>query len=78
MSAVRIEKGVAGARPGVCRVWLPDLGNRRNDFPGYADSISSVVSRHVVGYDAEEWRQRVGSATGAGPQKLRDSLDFDA
>lgn len=47
-----------------------DLGDGRNDFPGYADTFAGLVSRHVVGDDAKERRQRVGTATGAGSEEL--------
>jgi len=79
VSALRIGEGVASARPvGVCRVWLPDFGNRRDDFSGYADSVAGVVSRHVVGDDAEERRQCIGSATRARAEEIRDGLDVAA
>jgi hypothetical protein len=54
----------------VCRLWLPNFGDSRNNFPGHADSIASLVSRHVVGDDPEERRQCVGFATSAGVEKL--------
>ncbi len=35
---------MAGSRSvGVCRVWVPDFGDRRNDLPGHADAVTSVV-----------------------------------
>ena len=71
MSPLRIGEGMEGAESlGVCRVRLPDFGDRRNDFSGYADSIACVVSRDVVGDDPEERCQRFGSATSAGVEKV--------
>src|ERR1700722_15006864 len=43
---------------------MPAFGGRRNNPPRYADSLTAMVSRHVVDDDAEEWRQRVGAAAG--------------
>jgi len=71
LSPLRIREGMAGAGSvGVCRVWVPDLSDCRNDLPGHADSVTRVVSRHVVGDDPEEWRQRVGTTTSAGTEEL--------
>src|SRR5438128_1154385 len=71
LSPLRIGNGMAGSRSvGVCRVWVPDFGDRRNDLPGHADAVTSVVSRHVVADDSEERRQRVGAATSAGAEEL--------
>ena len=79
VSALRIGEGMASARSvGVCRVWLPDFGARRDDFSGYADSVAGVVSRHVVGDDAEERCQRVGFATRARAEEVRNGLDMAA
>ena len=55
---------------GVCRVRLPDFGDRRNDLSGHTDALTRVVWRHVVGDDAEEWRQRLGAAASAGAEEL--------
>ena len=71
LPALRIGEGVAGARSmAVRRVWMPDFGDRRDDFPGYTHAIASLVSRHVVGDHAEERRQRVGAAASAGAEEL--------
>jgi hypothetical protein len=71
MSTLRAEEGVEGAGPvGVCRVWMPDFGDCGDDFPGHTDAITSVVSRHVVGDDAEERRQRAGTATSARTEEV--------
>ena len=68
---LRIGEGMAGSRSlAVCRVRLPDFGDRRNDLPGHTDSVTRVVSRHVLGDDPEERRQRVGAATSAGAEEL--------
>ena len=71
LSPLRFREGMAGAGSvGVCRVWVPDLSDGRNDFPGYADPVTDLVSRHVVGDDPEKRRQRVGTATSAGAEEL--------
>ena len=71
LSALQSGEGMASSGSvGVCRMWVPDFGDRRNDFPGYPDSVAHVVSRHVVGHDPEERRQRVGVATSAGAEEL--------
>ena len=57
------------------RVWLPDFGDSGDDLPGHANAFARVVSRHVVGDHPEERRQRIGAATSAGPEELRDGLD---
>jgi hypothetical protein len=63
LSPLWIGEGMAGSRTvGVRRVWMPDFGDRRNNLSRYADSLTAMVSRHVVDDDAEEWRQRVGAA----------------
>ncbi len=68
LSPLRIREGMAGAGSvGVCRVWVPDLSGCRNDlFQDTRTPVTRVVSRHVVGDDPEERRQRVGTATSAG------------
>jgi len=79
LSALRIGEGLAGAGSvAVCWMRVPNFGDCRNDFPGHAHSVDGVVSRHVVGDDPEERRQRVGAATSAGPEEVRDSLDMAA
>jgi hypothetical protein len=70
LSPLRIREGMAGAEfVGVCRVWVPDFGDGRNDLPGHADSVTRVVSRHVVGDDPEERCQRAGTATSVGAEE---------
>lgn len=63
---------VARARSavGVHGLRLPNFGYSGNDLPGYADAFADLVPRHVVGNDAEERRERVGTATSAGAKKL--------
>ena len=79
LSAVRITEGVAGAGAlGVCPVRVPDFGDGGDDFPGYEDSVASLVSGHVVGDEPEERRQRAGPAAGTWPQELRDGMDLAA
>ena len=55
MSPLRIGEGMEGAESlGVCRVRLPDIGDRRDDFSGYADSIAiaqQAVAVEPVSYD---------------------------
>ena len=65
-------KGVAGSRRAARMRGLrrTDLSDRRDDFPGHADSFAGLVSRHVVGDDAKERCQRVGPATGSGSEEL--------
>jgi transposase-like protein len=50
VSALRRGQVLACARrpAGVCSVWLPDIRDRRNDFPGHTDTIACLVPRHVV------------------------------
>src|SRR5271170_2980308 len=65
LSALRVKEGVACAGAlGVCRVRMPDFGDRGDDFPRYADPITSVVSGHVVDDESEKRRQRAGPAAG--------------
>jgi len=49
---------------------LADIGDGRNDFPGYADPADGLVSCHVVGDQSEERRQCLG-ATAAHPTLCR-------
>src|ERR1019366_1306704 len=44
----------------VCALRVSDIGNGRNDFPGYADPANGLVSCHVVGDQSEERGQRLG------------------
>jgi hypothetical protein len=39
-------------------------------FQGYADPVTDLVSRQVVGDDPEKRRQRVGTATSAGARAM--------
>ena len=71
LSTLRIGEGLAGARSvAVRRMWVPNLRDRRDNFPRHAHAIGSVVSRHVVGDDAEKRSQCVGAAAGAGAEEL--------
>src|SRR5664279_6088604 len=58
----------------VCALRVSDVGNGRNDFPGYADTANGLVSCHVVGDQSEERGQRLGATASLGPGKLPDSL----
>ena len=79
MSALRIWEGLAGpGSVGVWRLWLPDVSDGRDHFSGHADVVGDVVSRYVVGDDLEERRQRLGFATRARVEELRDGMDVAA
>lgn len=79
VSALRIGEGLAGARSvGVWQVWLSNFGDRRGDFSRYANPFAGVVPGHVVGDDPEERCQRIGSATRARAEEIRDGLDVAA
>ena len=49
---------------------LPKFGDCRDDFSGHSYSPDGLVSGDVVGHQPEEWRQRLGAATSAGPEEL--------
>jgi len=66
--------GEVNVRP----MWPPDLGDSRDDLPGYAQAIDGLVSCDVLGNDPEERRQRTGLAAGARTQELPDRLDLAA
>ena len=63
---------------GVWWLRVSDLGDGWNDISGHPDSPRGVVSGDVVDDDAEERRQRLGTATGVGIEELRDGLDVAA
>jgi hypothetical protein len=44
---------------------MPDLGDGRDDLPGYPDTVAGLVPRCVVDDHPEERRQRVGTTTRA-------------
>jgi len=76
LSPLWIGEGMAGSRTvGVRRVWMPDFGDRRNNLPRYADSLTAMVSRHVVGDHPEERGQRIGAAKSVGAETIQDRLD---
>src|ERR1022692_1512259 len=58
----------------MCALRVLDIGNGRNNFPGYADTANGLVSCHVVGDQSEERGQRLGATASLGPGKLPDSL----
>src|SRR5664279_2681739 len=62
----------------VCRLRTPDLGDRRDDFSGYAHAPEIVVSRHVVGDHPEKRGQRFGPPASVGPEAVPDRLDLAA
>jgi len=47
-----------------------NFGDSGNDLPGHPNPFAALVPRHVVGNDAEERSQRVGTATSTGAEKL--------
>ena len=59
----------AGRASAVWGVRSSSLGHRRDDLPGHAEPAAIVVSGYVVGGRPEERRQRLGSATGPGPEE---------
>src|SRR5436190_23828578 len=61
---------VATLVPGVRRLWLPDFGDGRHDFPGHPDAFGRLVPRDVVGDYAEERRQCVRTAASARPEEI--------
>src|SRR5450432_1972749 len=76
VSTLRVGEGVARARSvGMRPLRRSDFGDHRDDFSGHQDATTGVVSRHVVGDNPEERRQRLGSATRAGAEEVRDGLD---
>ena len=79
MPTLRWWQGVARAdAAGMCRLWVSDVGDRRDDIPRYADPFGGLVSGDVVGDNAEERRQRSRTAAGVGLEELRDGLDVAA
>jgi len=59
-------------------LWLPNFGDGRDDLPGHANPFTGLVPRHVVGNHPEERCQRLGSATSARAEELRDGLGVAA
>ena len=53
----------------------PDLGDRRHDFPRYADAADDLVPGDVVGHQPENGRQRAGVAADSGTAELQNGLD---
>jgi hypothetical protein len=71
LSPLRRDKGVGGSRAvGMCGLWRSNFRDGRNDFSGYADSSSGVVSSHVVGDRPEKRCQCVRVAASAGTEEL--------
>ena len=52
------------------RLRLSNFGYGGHDLPGHPNSIAGLVSRDMVGDDAEERCQRVGAATSARPEEI--------
>jgi len=77
LSALRVRREFAGADHTVAMQSLPTpgVGYRGDDLSRHSHSPARVVSGHVVGDDAEEWRQRVGPATSLGTAEVRDRVD---
>ena len=72
LSAVRWWECMAGPQgaAGMLGVRCADFGNGGNHLPGHTNSPAGLVSRHVVGNDAKERRQRTGIAASAGAEEL--------
>jgi len=60
---------------GVWELPVSGLADGRHHLPGYAQTLAALVSGQVVGDDAEERRQRVGTAAHLGTQDVLDGLD---
>ena len=63
---------------GVPYVRPPNLGDCGNDLPGHTQAIGRLVSRHVLGDNSKDRRQRIGIAASAGIEKLQNCLDMAA
>lgn len=57
---------------------LPELGDGRDDFPGYSQAAVTLVPGDVGGHQPEERCQRNWTATSAGLGKLQDGVDLAA
>ena len=57
---------------------LPGLGDRRNDFSGFAPAIAVVVPRDLAHHQSEERRERPESSAIIGVGELRHGMDLDA
>jgi hypothetical protein len=62
----------------VGRVRESSFGHGGDGFSGHEDAVDGLVSGHVVDYESEEWRQRIGFAAGAWMRQLTDGLDVFA
>jgi len=80
LPTLRCGPVVASARraAGVRGLRLPNVSDSRDDLPGYEDPFAGLVPRHVVGYHSEERCQRLGTATSARAEELRDGLGVAA
>ena len=75
-SELRLWKVVAFAKSAaaVRYVWAPNLGDRRDDLSGYAQSFAVVVSCDVVGHHPKDRSQRFGTSKSVGAEQLRKRL----
>ena len=61
---------------GVPQVRTPNLGDGGDDLPRHTQAAGGLVSRHVLGHNAEERCQRPGAANGPRAGELQDRLDL--
>src|ERR1035437_5615715 len=59
-----------------CRKRTPNLGDGGDDLPRHTQAAGGLVSRHVLGHNAEERRQRPGAPKGPRAGGLQDRLDW--
>jgi len=62
----------------VCRVRASGLADRGDDLPGHAQAAAGVVPGDVVGDDAEDGGQCVGTSTRVGAWDVLDGVDVAA
>jgi len=55
---------------GVCEMWMSVFRDGWNHLSGHTHSFAGVVSRNVVGDYPEKRGERLGTATGAGAEKV--------
>src|SRR5215831_10192224 len=63
---------------GMRQLWPPELGDSRHHLSGHPEAADGVVSCDVLGYDAEERRQRTGPTARTRTEELQDSMDLAA
>ena len=71
MCSVQVaERMVGTGLVGVCEMWISVFSDGWHDLPGHTHSFAGLVSRDVVGDYPEKRGERVGTATGAGAEKV--------